>query len=155
MAGKFKVRIHELFHFADESEMYTWGEYDTLTEAVAECKRIIDDQLPKAYKEGLTPEKLYEGFMMFGDEPYILAPTDYTWGPDDEDINAISYFKARACEICGQPPGALDRLSKLRKDPKRAKWIEWWDQIRVEILGSEVARLLRPSTRKLLFKGEN
>jgi len=131
--------------------MYTWGEYETLAEAVAECKRIIDDQLPKTFREGLTPEKLYEGFMMFGDEPYILAPDGYEWGPDDEDINAITYFKQRACEICGEPPESLDRL---RKDPKYAKWFERWDQLRAEILRSDVALLLRPSTRSLLFRGE-
>lgn len=153
MAGKFKVRIHDLHHFADPEYEYSAGTFDTLEEAVAECKKIIEEQLPKAYKEGMTPQKLYSDFIHWGEEPYIVAP-GYIWGPDDPDINAIAYFKERACEICGAPPGSLDKLPALRKDPKYAKWVERWYQFRVGILGSDLAKRLRPSTRKLLFRGE-
>ncbi len=57
-------------------------------------KRIVDDYLAEAYREGMTAEGLYGSYTMFGELPFIAG------GPPESDFSAWDYAKARCEEIC-------------------------------------------------------
>ena len=92
---KYAVFVDDNFHFMDESERYKLGEYDTCDEAVAVCKKIVDDFLNTGYKEGMSFKELYEGYTGFGEDPFIIS--------DDEScfFSAWDYAKKRSVELCG------------------------------------------------------
>jgi hypothetical protein len=91
----YRVLVDDNFHFMDEDERYTHGEYESLAEAIAACKKIVDDCLNGEYKPGMTAEALYLNYEMFGDDPWIS-------GGDGVPFSAWDYAKRRCAEICAQ-----------------------------------------------------
>jgi len=45
MNEKYIVYVDDNFHYMDTDERYKYGEYDTLEEAIRECKAIVDREL--------------------------------------------------------------------------------------------------------------
>ena len=68
--NKFKVFVDDHFHYQNEDERYEHGEYDTIEEAVAECKKIVDRSLNNLL-ENCSLEELKEKYYMFGEDPFI------------------------------------------------------------------------------------
>lgn len=85
--------VDDNFHFMDESERWQLGEFATLEQAIAACRRMVDDCLQSYYKPGMTAEALEAAYRMFGDDPFIP-------GVDRETFSAWSYAAARAKEMC-------------------------------------------------------
>lgn len=71
---KYTVVDHN-FHIGEEEERYKLGEYDSCQEAVEACKKIVDEFLNTGYKEGMSFKELWEGYMMFGENPFIQGVT--------------------------------------------------------------------------------
>lgn len=92
-AYKYKVLVDDNFHYMDESERYTLGEFDTCEAAIAACKRIVDDFLLSSDLQEATPERLYSQYTMFGDDPFII-----TQDPACK-FSAWDYAKRRCAEI--------------------------------------------------------
>ncbi len=92
---KYEVFVDDNFHFMDESERYKLGEYDKCEEAVDVCKKKVDDFLSAEYKEGMSFKELYELYMMFGEDPFIIS--------DDKAclFSAWDYAKKRSAILCG------------------------------------------------------
>ena len=53
---KYQLYVDDNFHYQDESERYLAGEYDTLEEALAAAKGIVDEFSQKEYRPGMTAE---------------------------------------------------------------------------------------------------
>ena len=90
---RYAVYVDDNFHYMDESERYKFGDFDSCEEAVAVCKRIVDEFLEQGYKEGVTYEDLYQGYTLFGEDPFIVS--------DDRNcfFSAWSYAKERCREL--------------------------------------------------------
>jgi hypothetical protein len=90
---KYTVFVDDNFHYTDEAERYTLGEFDTAQEAVAAAKRIIDEFLDPAHEPWMTAEELYQGYTMFGEDPFIV--------PDDPTghFSAWNYAKERCAML--------------------------------------------------------
>jgi len=88
---KYIVKIDDNFHFMDESERYSDGEYDTYDEAVARCKFIVDDYLQSALEPGMTAKQLFASYTMYGEDPFIV-------GGNERGFKAWDYAKER-CKI--------------------------------------------------------
>ena len=98
----FRVLVDDNYHYMDESQRWTQGEYATYTEALAACKRLVDLCLEAGYKAGKTPEALYGYHTMFGDDPFIVEIAD---SPDTSPgFSAWDHAKARCEELCSRPP---------------------------------------------------
>ena len=69
----YKVMVDDNYHYMDESERYEHGIFRTADEAIAACKRIVDDNLNDAFKPGMTEQELYEAYTMFGEDPFVVA----------------------------------------------------------------------------------
>ena len=84
---KYKVLIDDNFHYMDESERYTLGEYDSCAAAVAACKKVVDEFL--IHNLGQCDD-LMASYCMFGDDPFIIT--------DDPDcrFSARDYAREQA-----------------------------------------------------------
>jgi len=105
----FVLRVADNFHYMDEDETYTHGEFATWAEAVAAARQIVDRCLAEDYRPGVTPAALYARYVSFGDDPYIVPQ------PDGERFSAWDYAKQRCNELCAvgseadaQPGAAAD-----------------------------------------------
>lgn len=77
----FKVLIFDNFHFTDEDGQYSGGTFETLEEALAKCRRVLEADLAHLYQEGMTAEDLFDAWMSFGDSACVLGadfkPSDH------------------------------------------------------------------------------
>jgi hypothetical protein len=92
----FTVIVADNFHYMDESENYRLGDFGTLEEAVDTSRRIVDEYLASAYTPGMTAAALYDSYVNFGEDPYILS----------NDVKGIifsawTYARERCESICG------------------------------------------------------
>lgn len=84
------------FHYVDESERYKLGEFETCEEAVAACVKIVDEFPEKGYKKGMSFKELYEGYLGFGEDPFVVS------GDENCFFSAWTYAKKRCQELCGE-----------------------------------------------------
>ncbi len=91
---RYTVRVDDNYHYMDESERYTLGEYETCEQAIRECKQIVNDFLSSSYKAGMTTYELYQGYVMFGEDPFISS------GDENCKFSAWTYAKEQCEEIC-------------------------------------------------------
>ncbi len=85
------VKVDDNFHYMDESQRYTLGEFDSYDEAVAKCQTIVDDYLASALKPGMTAEELYSSYTSFGEDPFIMG--------DNAKYSSWKYAKQRSREL--------------------------------------------------------
>jgi hypothetical protein len=71
-----------------ESERYELGEFTTWEAAVAASKQIVDEFLVSSYRPGMTAKELYEGYVGFGEDPFIISVTTTD---DSRRFSAWSY----------------------------------------------------------------
>lgn len=98
----YTVLVDDNFHYMDESERYTHGEFETLEAAIAACKAIVDDYLIAAHEPGMAPDELYSAYTMFGADPWISG------GEQGVRFSAWDYAKQRCIEICAQDQNASE-----------------------------------------------
>jgi hypothetical protein len=91
---KYQVYVDDNFHYQDESERYLAGEYDTVEDAIAEAKGIVDEFLQQEYRPGMTAEELYD-HVSFGDDPSIRSEDK-----KGSEFSAWDYAKQQSEELC-------------------------------------------------------
>jgi hypothetical protein len=96
---KYTVLVDDNLHYMDGHESWKLGEFEAVEEAVAKAKEIVDEFLSHAYRKGMTAQQLYEQYIFFGEDPYIVG------GSPKSTFSAWSYAKKKCQEICtkGQP----------------------------------------------------
>jgi hypothetical protein len=72
--AEYKVLVDDNFHYMDESERYELGRYSYLEEASRVCRKLVDDWLAYTYKPGMRADHLYELYVFFGEDPFIVGP---------------------------------------------------------------------------------
>ena len=92
----YKVLVDDNFHYMDEEERYTLGEFASYEEAEAACRRIVDDFLLDTYKPGMEAGALYVLYTMFGDDPFISS------ADRARTFSAWDYARTRCDEICAE-----------------------------------------------------
>ncbi len=93
----YKIYLEEDYWFQDDPELLSAGKviYETYEEALRECKRMIDDFLIRNYKPGMTVDELYNLYLQFSDEPYIIPRGE------NNQFSHSKYAKEQCVEICG------------------------------------------------------
>jgi hypothetical protein len=95
----FTVVIADNFHYMDEGESYEHGKFETLEDAIAAAKGIVDRFLVAALKPGMSAEQLYSQYTSFGDDPYIRGSKD-----PGIPFSAWNCAKTRCLELCSPEP---------------------------------------------------
>jgi hypothetical protein len=110
----YKIMVDDNFHYADENERAEHGIFPTAEEAMAVCRRLVDDSLLAEYRDGATADQLHDRYTSFGDDPFIVALD----GAPKVEFSAWSYARERAWELAAPgPEGVRHRQSVL--DRKR------------------------------------
>jgi hypothetical protein len=91
---KYTVYVDDNFHYMDESERFKKGDYATLDEAIAACKRMVDEFLSDAVEPGVTAAERYAQYTGFGPDPFIVTDDPDAGSPP---FSAWNYAKER-CE---------------------------------------------------------
>ena len=86
---KYKVWIDDNFHFMDEDERVFHGEFDTPTQAIVACQKIVDANIDSITENETDADKAYESYVCFGDDPWI----------EGLDFSAFEYAKIKIQEV--------------------------------------------------------
>jgi hypothetical protein len=70
---RYRVMVDDNFHYQDSDERWEQGTYESVDEALAACRRIVDQSLQDEYRAGISAEALYDRYMSFGDDPFIMV----------------------------------------------------------------------------------
>jgi hypothetical protein len=71
--SRYKVLVDDNFHFTDVEHRYELGTFPRIGEAIAACKRVVDDDLEEWAKRRITAKELYELWACFGEDPFVIA----------------------------------------------------------------------------------
>ena len=90
---RYSVYVDDNFHYGEEEERYKLDDYDTCSAAIAACMQIVDEFFRQGYREGISFKELWEGYMLYGEDPFIQS--------DDPDchFSAWTYAKQRCKEL--------------------------------------------------------
>ena len=94
----YHVLVDDNFHYMDETERYELGVFDSLDAAVAAAQALVDEYLRSAHKPNMSARVLFQSYMAFGEDPFIVAP-------DQQRVafSAREYAKHR-CHVLCHPP---------------------------------------------------
>jgi ATP-dependent exoDNAse (exonuclease V) alpha subunit len=57
----------------DKDERYKYGEFDTKEEAIACCKKIVDEFFEPHKTSKLSYQELWSGYTTYGEDPFIVT----------------------------------------------------------------------------------
>jgi hypothetical protein len=98
----FQVFVDDNFHYMDENERYRLGGFSTREAALEASRRIVDEFLESTYRPGLTADELWELYMMFGDNPFVVAADGTVC-----KFSGWDYARERCRVLCGPPTSPL------------------------------------------------
>jgi hypothetical protein len=112
---RYKVVVDDNFHYQDLNECREQGVYETVEEALAVCRGLVDKSLKEEYRSGISAESLYDRYTSFGDDPFIV------------DMNGRTEHSERTCAQSSKnaPPtpaamsGAAATTNEPRHQPRR------------------------------------
>lgn len=93
--------VADNFHHLDTG--HELGSFATLELAVGACKRVVDEYLASAFRQGMSSEELYRSYSSFGDDPYVVGQ-----GVTGVPFLAWEYARRRCDVICGGVGSDLD-----------------------------------------------
>jgi hypothetical protein len=94
MAHTYRVLVDDNFHYVDESERYTLGEFDSCEQAIAVCRSIVDRFLLEQYRPGTTAQQLLDTYKGFSDDPFVVSTEPLC------RFSAWEYARRRCVVLC-------------------------------------------------------
>jgi hypothetical protein len=88
--------VDDNFHMYDASERYEFGRFATLAEAIEACQRITLESLQHLCKPGLTADELYEHYVLFGEDPFVI---DLAGDSPDVPFSAWAFARSMAASV--------------------------------------------------------
>jgi len=130
---KYTVFVDDNFHYMDEEERYKLGEFDTREEALAAAKKIVDEFLDPSYEPWMTAHEMYEGYVMFGEDPFIV--------PDDpaDRFSAWDYAKERCAMLERKGHALRSELERVYRAVRQALQNKDFDTFLASVFGPEEA----------------
>jgi len=95
---RYKVLVDDNFHYQDADERREAGTYESLADALAACRSIVDRSLAEEHRPGISAEALLDRYRSFGEDPFITVLD----GADaSATFSAWDYAKERCRALCG------------------------------------------------------
>ncbi len=91
----YSVYVDDNYHYQDEDARYKLGDFASLDEAVAACKRMVDQFLKLEVPRDISAEERYREYTGFGPDPFIVTDDP---GAGHPAFSAWSYAKERCQE---------------------------------------------------------
>jgi hypothetical protein len=89
----FELFVDDNYHYMDEESRYRVGSFASYGEALARAKAIVDEFLEQHLLPGMTSKELYEGYVGFGEDPFIIPA-------GEPAFSAWDYARTRCLELC-------------------------------------------------------
>ena len=80
---RYSVQVDDNFHYQDEGARYRLGDFTTLDDAVAACKKVVDQFLEAAASPDGTAAERYQHYAGFGPDPFITT--------DDPNVGKVPF----------------------------------------------------------------
>jgi hypothetical protein len=96
---RYKVMVDDNFNYMDEDERHEQGTYDTVEEALAACRAIVEKSVKDQLEPGMLAEELFKRYQSFGDDPFILVVDGKN---EDAKFSAWSYAQEVCATICAE-----------------------------------------------------
>ena len=106
MAG-YELFVDDNYHYIDEQSRYRAGTFASYGEALSRAKEIVDEFLEQSHQPGMTSKELYESYVGFGEDPFIIPA-------GEPHFSAWDYARARCRELCRDE----DALSSVLRYPE-------------------------------------
>ncbi|MFZ4439750.1 MAG: hypothetical protein ACOYOS_15085 [Syntrophales bacterium] len=110
---KYELFVDDNYHYMDEKERYKAGSFASYSKALAKAKAIVDKCIEGAHEPGTTSKELYEGYVGFGEDPFIIPA-------GEPDFSAWDYARARCVELCREEDAVASVLRYLTWPPELA-----------------------------------
>jgi hypothetical protein len=96
---RYKVMVDDNFHYMEEDERWEKGTYETVEEALAVCRAIVEKSVKDQSRPGMSSQQLFELYVAYGDDPFVVVLD----GVDDSaKFSAWTYAKELCEVICGK-----------------------------------------------------
>jgi hypothetical protein len=118
--GPFTVFMDDNGKFMDEDARYRAGVFPDYADAVAFCRKVVDEFLVGAYEPGMDAAALYQAYAFFGDDPWIMPPRPLAEG---EEVDPETTFDALRAECLASPDYLAGIFSARLYAEKRAREI--------------------------------
>jgi len=105
--AEFELFVDDNYHFMDEQSRYQAGSFASYGEALAKARAIVDEFLEQRHQPGMTSRELYEGYVEFGEDPFIVPA-------GEPHFSAWDYARARCRELCADE----DVLASILRYPE-------------------------------------
>jgi hypothetical protein len=113
--AEYKLFVDDNYHYMDEEERYCSGTFASYEEALAKAKAIVDEFLEQGYQPGMTSKELYEGYVGFGEDPFIIPP-------GVPPFSAWGYARMRCMELCRDEDAVASILRYPELPPELAEF---------------------------------
>jgi hypothetical protein len=88
----YTVIVSDNFHYMDPDADYAIMGFDNAEDAVAKCQSIVESFLAECAKQERDPDRIYETYVHFGEDPWIVSPE----GLPSVKFSAWNYAKENA-----------------------------------------------------------
>lgn len=92
---RYTVMVDDNFHYMDEDERYEHGSFASVDEALTACHDIVERSLQEHFEPGMSAVKLYQFYLSFGEDPFIVAVE-----AEKVDFSARDFAWIRAQSMC-------------------------------------------------------
>ena len=89
----FELFVDDNYHYLDEESRCKVSSFASYSEALARAKAIVDEFLEGSPQPGMTSKELFEGYVGFGKDPFIVPA-------GEPHFSAWDYARARCMELC-------------------------------------------------------
>ena len=72
-----------------KTNVFFYGEFSTPTQAIVACQKIVDANIERAIESMTHPDKAYESYACFGNDPWI----------EGVEFSASEYAKIKIKEV--------------------------------------------------------
>jgi hypothetical protein len=111
----YKVMVDDNFHSVQSDEPWEYGTFGSAEEALAACRRLVDEALLDEYRDGASAGQLFVRYTSFSDEPFIVALD----GAEAVDFSAKTFAQQRAEELTMPGPVGVQRRQAVLDGRRR------------------------------------
>jgi hypothetical protein len=111
---RYRVVVDDNFHYMESDARWEKGTYETIEEALAACRGIVDQSLAENFEPGVSAEALYEHYVSFGDDPFSWCSTAWMTAPNSRPGVTQRSAAARCARITKASEIPIEEIAELR-----------------------------------------
>jgi hypothetical protein len=116
---RHQVLVMDNYCPPDESATVVARSFDSLDEAIAYCKRVVDEFLQATFKPGMSADRLWKHYTTFGKNPEV-------WGASNDKTIFVGWdYAKRRCEVLAARAPVRAPSARARSDAGCVICLDW------------------------------